>query len=61
MNVSLRIYDVLGREVMTLVDEIREANWYEVTFDASTLPSGIYFYRLQAGKFTEVKKMLLMR
>jgi len=58
---SLKIYDVLGNEVQTLFNENKSAGKYEVTFDASGLPSGIYFYKLQAGNFTETKKMLLLK
>jgi hypothetical protein len=58
---TLKVYDVLGNEVATLVDEFREAGRYEVTFDASELASGIYLYKLQAGSFVEAKKMILMR
>jgi len=58
---TLKIYDVLGNEVATLVDEFREAGRYEITFDASNLASGIYFYRLQVGSFVETKKMILLR
>ena len=53
---TLKIYDVLGNEVATLVDEYREAGRYELLFDASNLSSGIYFYRLEAGSFVETKK-----
>ena len=52
---------MLGNEVATLVDEFREAGRYEITFDASKLPSGVYFYRLQAGSFVETKKMILLK
>ena len=58
---TLKIYDVLGNEVATLVDEFREAGRYEITFDASNLASGIYFYRLNAGSFVETKKMILIK
>jgi len=58
---TLKVYDVLGNEVATLVDEYREAGRYEIAFDASDLVSGIYFYRLQAGSFIETKKMILLR
>ena len=58
---TLKVYDVLGNEVVTLVDEFREAGRYETTFDASTLSSGIYFYRLQAESFVETKKILLLK
>ena len=51
----------LVTEVATLVDEYREAGIYEVEFNASNLSSGIYFYKLQAGSFVEVKKMTLLK
>ena len=59
--VAFRIYDVLGREIATLVDEEKPSGSYEVEFDASTLTSGIYFYQIQAGVFVETKKMVLLR
>ena len=59
--VSLKVYDILGRVIRTLVNEYQDAGFKEVSFDAAAIPSGIYFYRLQAGKFTDVKKMLLVR
>ena len=59
--VSLKVYDVLGNEVTTLVNEIQSAGNYEVTFDASSLSSGTYFYKLQTGSFVETKKMILMK
>ncbi len=59
--VTLKVYDVLGREVATLVNEKQSQGNYEVTFNASSLPSGIYFYKLTAGSFTDVKKMILMK
>jgi len=57
----LKVYDVLGNEIATLVDEHLEAGKYEVTFDASNLASGIYLYRIQAGSFVETKKMILIK
>ncbi len=60
-TVSLRVYDILGKEVATLVNETKEAGSYQVTFDASKFASGIYFYKLQAGNFTSVKKLVLMK
>jgi len=59
--VTLKVYDVLGNEIATLVNEEKEPGTYEVEFDASKLPSGIYFYRLNAGSFIETKKMILLR
>jgi sugar lactone lactonase YvrE len=60
-NVSLKVYDVLGNEVSTLVNEEKPAGSYEVSFDAAGLSSGIYFYKLQAGSLVETKKMILMK
>ena len=59
--VSLKVYDVLGNEVATLVNEEKPAGSYEVKFDASSLSSGIYFYKLQAGNFISSKKMILIK
>ncbi|MEE9450812.1 MAG: T9SS type A sorting domain-containing protein, partial [Ignavibacteriaceae bacterium] len=59
--VSLKVYDVLGNEIATLVNEEKSAGNYEVEFDASSLPSGIYFYQLRLGNFVETKKMVLMK
>jgi hypothetical protein len=59
--VLLSVYNILGRKVVTLVNEEQEAGKYEVKFDASSLSSGIYFYRLQAGKFASTKKMILLK
>jgi len=60
-HVSLKIYDVLGKEVITLVDDTKNAGYYEASFDASGLPSGIYFYRMQSGEYVSVKKLLLLK
>ncbi len=59
--VSLKVYDVLGREVATLVNERQEAGAYSIPFNATALSSGIYFYRLQAGNFVATKKMMLVK
>jgi len=59
--VNLKIYDILGSEIATLVNEEKPIGSYEFEFDATALPSGIYFYRLQAGSFIETKKMVLMK
>ncbi len=58
---SLRIYNILGKEVATLVNEKQAPGNYSVQFDASNLPSGIYFYTLRAGNFTATKKMILLK
>jgi len=60
-GVTLKVYDVLGNEVATLVDEEKSAGSYEVNFNASILSSGIYFYKLQAGSFSETKKLILLK
>ncbi|TAK56124.1 MAG: T9SS type A sorting domain-containing protein [Bacteroidetes bacterium] len=60
-HVLLKIYDILGREIATLVNETKPAGSYNVTWDASGLPSGIYFYRMQAGSFIQNKKLLLIK
>ena len=60
-QVHLAVYDLLGREVATLVNEKKEPGTYEVQFDASGLASGMYLYRMQAGNFLETKKLLLLR
>jgi hypothetical protein len=57
----LKIYDVLGREVRLLVAERQNAGNHSVTFNAKNLPSGIYFYKIEAGQFTQVKKMMLIK
>ena len=60
-DVKLLVYDILGNEVAILVNEERYTGTYEVEFSTTTLPSGIYFYRLQANDFTQVKKMILLK
>ena len=59
--VKLKVYDILGNEVATLVNEEKSAGSYEVEFSGENLPSGIYFYKLQAGSFVEIKKMVLLK
>lgn len=60
-HISLKIYDVLGREVRTLLNKQQPAGNYSVNFNASGLTSGIYYYRLEAGQYTQTRKMLLLR
>ncbi len=61
VHVILKVYDVLGREVKTLVDQFQAAGTYGVMFDASDLPSGVYFYQLSAGSHTFTKKLMLVK
>jgi hypothetical protein len=60
-NVTLKVYDVLGNEVATLINEEKSAGNYEVNFNDSGLSSGVYLYKIQAGSFIESKKMILIR
>ncbi|MGA2669240.1 MAG: T9SS type A sorting domain-containing protein [Ignavibacteria bacterium] len=60
-NVMLKIYDMLGNEVRTVVNEFKPAGSYSVNFDASSLSSGVYFYKIVAGDFTDAKKMTLVK
>jgi hypothetical protein len=59
--VSIKVFDVLGREVAMLVDEVRAPGVYTVSWDAAGFPSGVYLYRMRAGKFTAVRKAILLR
>jgi len=59
--VSLKIYDILGREIATLVNEQLNSGYHSFNFSANNLPSGVYFYKLQAGSFSATKKMLLSK
>ena len=59
--VTLKVYDVLGREVQTLVSEYKPSGKYTIRFDASKLASGVYFYRLRAGSYSNVKKLVLLK
>ena len=59
--VTLKVYDILGKEVATLVNENKGAGYYTVNFDASKLASGLYIYRLEVNNFVESKKMLLTK
>jgi hypothetical protein len=58
---SLKVYDLLGREVASLVNDVKPAGSYSVSWNARGMPSGVYFYRLQAGIFSATKKLLLLK
>jgi hypothetical protein len=60
-QVNLSVYDLLGRQVSVLVNEKKDAGVHEVKFDASGLSSGVYFYRIQVGDFTQTRKLCLIR
>jgi len=60
-HVSLKVFDVLGREVKALKDEWETAGIHTVTYDARNLSSGVYFYRLQAADFSDTKKLVLLK
>ena len=60
-NVTLKVYDILGKEVASLVDKQQDAGSYIVNWNASSLSSGVYFYKLTAGSFTQTKKMMLSK
>ena len=59
--VTLKVYDILGSEIATLINEIKTSGNYEVSFNASNLASGMYLYKLTAGNYTKVQKMILMK
>jgi hypothetical protein len=59
--VTLKVYDILGNEITSLVNEEKNTGIYEIKFDASGLPSGIYYYRLTSGNYSETKKMILIK
>jgi photosystem II stability/assembly factor-like uncharacterized protein len=61
VNVIIKVFDITGNEIETLVDEEKPAGTYEVTWNAENLPSGVYCYQLRAGSFIETKKMLLLK
>jgi len=60
-RVSIKVYDLIGKEVSELVNNVEAAGVHEVNFNASNLPSGIYFYSLNAGNFSQTKKMMLLK
>ncbi len=57
----MKIFDMMGREVASLVNEVQTAGYYSINYNASSLSSGVYFYKLETGNFTNVKKMTLIR
>jgi hypothetical protein len=59
--ISLKVYDMIGHHVATLVDGYKSAGRYNVAFDASKLSSGIYFYKIQAGSYSAIKKMQVLK
>ncbi|MDP2303902.1 MAG: T9SS type A sorting domain-containing protein [Ignavibacteria bacterium] len=60
-RVQIKVYDILGSEIKTLFNDYKQAGTYEIDFDASNLPSGVYFYRIISGSYAETKKMILLR
>ena len=60
-KVILKVFNLLGEEVTTLVNEEKIAGNYSIEFNAASLPSGVYFYQLKAGEYTSVKKMILLK
>jgi hypothetical protein len=59
--VSLKVYDIIGREIQSLVNEEKDAGRYEIYFDASSLSSGVYFYKIKSDSYSEIKKMVLIK
>jgi hypothetical protein len=60
-NVTIKVFDITGREIATLVNDFHQAGSYNVTFDAMNISSGVYFYRIEAGGFVQTKRMVLLR
>ncbi len=60
-NVSLTVYDAVGREARKLADRVFSEGLHEITFDASSLPSGLYFYTIRAGGYTKTRSMMLAK
>ncbi|MBL0109325.1 MAG: T9SS type A sorting domain-containing protein [Ignavibacteria bacterium] len=60
-NVSIVLYDLTGRQVASIVNEVKTAGYYTVSFNASNLASGMYFYRISASNFVSTKKMVLVK
>ncbi len=60
-QVQIKVFDVLGNDIETLVNDEKPAGTYELTWNAANLPSGVYFYRIKAGDFIQTKKMILLK
>ncbi|MCX6165889.1 MAG: T9SS type A sorting domain-containing protein, partial [Ignavibacteriae bacterium] len=60
-NVSIKLYDITGREIKTLLNERKNAGYYTIDFTANNIASGVYFYRIVAGSYSEIKKMVLIK
>lgn len=60
-HVKLTVYDVVGREIKILVNETKNAGSHEVTYNTNELPAGIYFYKIDSGSFSEIKRMILLK
>ena len=60
-NVSLKVYDILGKEVETIHNGYLNAGYYKINFDAKNLASGMYFYKIEADNFSDIKRMLLLK
>jgi hypothetical protein len=60
-NVVLKVYDILGKEVETIHNGYLNAGYYQISFDAKNLASGMYFYKIEAEKFTDLKRMVLLK
>ncbi len=60
-KVVIKVYDILGNEIATLMDEEKPVGTYELTWNAENLPSGVYFYQLKAGEYINTKKMILLK
>jgi hypothetical protein len=60
-NVEIKVYNVIGMEVATILNERRQAGTHSIEFNASNLSSGIYFYKIVSGKYSEIKKMILLK
>ena len=59
--VTVKVFNALGEEIVTLVNEEKPVGTYELNWNAANLPSGVYFYRIQAGKFVDIKRMMLLK